>query len=96
MTTRTNEQVVGELGWTMQIIADVTGGHIPAFWRPPYGDVDNRVRAIAKEVFGLTTVLWNHGECCHWLLYGCCCCAAVCQAFLPRPPPVPPRRHIVC
>lgn len=22
-------------------------------------DVDNRVRAIAKEVFGLTTVIWN-------------------------------------
>lgn len=30
------------------------------FWRPPYGDVDNRVRAIAKNVFGLTTVIWNH------------------------------------
>jgi chitin deacetylase len=28
-------------------------------YRPPYGDVDNRVRAIARHVFGLTTVIWN-------------------------------------
>ena len=28
-------------------------------WRPPYGDVDNRVRAIAKQVFGLETVVWD-------------------------------------
>ena len=33
---------------------------MPAFWRPPYGDADNRVRAIAKEIFGLTTVIWNY------------------------------------
>ncbi|BEJ11390.1 hypothetical protein CspHIS471_0108120 [Cutaneotrichosporon sp. HIS471] len=59
MTTLSNEQVVGELGWTMQIISDLTGGRIPAFWRPPYGDVDNRVRAIAKQVFGMETVVWN-------------------------------------
>lgn len=26
---------------------------------PTFLDVDNRVRAIAKEVFGLTTVIWN-------------------------------------
>jgi peptidoglycan/xylan/chitin deacetylase (PgdA/CDA1 family) len=59
MTTMTNEQVLGELGWTMQIISDLTGGRLPAFWRPPYGDVDNRVRTIAKEVFGMETVVWN-------------------------------------
>lgn len=23
---------------------------MPKYWRPPYGDSDNRVRAIAKEV----------------------------------------------
>ncbi|OWZ62787.1 chitin deacetylase [Cryptococcus neoformans] len=59
MTTLTNEQVVGELGWTMQALSDLNGGRIPMYWRPPYGDVDNRVRAIAKEVFGLVTVLWD-------------------------------------
>lgn len=43
----------------MQIIHDSTGGRVPRYWRPPYGDADNRVRAIAKQVFGLTTVIWN-------------------------------------
>ncbi|KIR36165.1 chitin deacetylase [Cryptococcus deuterogattii MMRL2647] len=59
MTTLTNEQVVGELGWTMQALSDLNGGRVPKFWRPPYGDVDNRVRAIAKGVFDLETVLWD-------------------------------------
>ncbi|CBQ68052.1 related to CDA2-sporulation-specific chitin deacetylase [Sporisorium reilianum SRZ2] len=59
-TTLTNQQLVAELGWTMQIIADKSGGYIPKFWRPPQGDIDNRVRAIAEEIFGLTNVLWNH------------------------------------
>ncbi|CAE6485274.1 unnamed protein product [Rhizoctonia solani] len=58
MTTLSNEVVMAELAWTMQVISDLTGGRIPAFWRPPYGDSDNRVRAIAK-LLGLTTVIWN-------------------------------------
>lgn len=59
MTALSNEAVLGELGWTMQIIADLSGGRVPAYWRPPYGDTDNRVRAIAEQVFGMKTVLWN-------------------------------------
>lgn len=59
MSTLTNEQLIADLGWCMQIIHDSTGGRVPALWRPPYGDADNRVRAIAKEIFGLTTVIWN-------------------------------------
>ena len=59
MTTLTNEQVVGELGWSLQIMADLNDGRVPMYWRPPYGDVDNRVRAIAKGVFGLHTVTWS-------------------------------------
>lgn len=59
-STLTNQQLVAELGWTMQIIADYSGGYIPKFWRPPQGDIDNRVRAIAEEIFGLVNVLWNH------------------------------------
>ncbi|KAH8827372.1 carbohydrate esterase family 4 protein [Flagelloscypha sp. PMI_526] len=55
-----NTEILGELGWTMLIIHNSTGGRVPRYWRPPYGDADNRVRAIAKEVFGLTTVIWNH------------------------------------
>jgi len=59
LTPLSNEQVVSELGWTIQIISDSTGGLIPSCYRPPYGDTDNRVRAIAKEVFGLRTVTWS-------------------------------------
>ncbi|KAJ6489900.1 carbohydrate esterase family 4 protein [Mycena sanguinolenta] len=59
MTTLSNELVVAELGWTMQIIHNSTGGRVPRFWRPPYGDSDARVSAIAKQVFGLTTIVWN-------------------------------------
>ncbi|KAJ7119106.1 glycoside hydrolase/deacetylase [Mycena epipterygia] len=59
MTTQTNLQVVAELGWTIEIIHNSTGGRIPKFWRPPYGDSDVRTTAIAKEVFGLTTIIWN-------------------------------------
>ncbi|KAI0029315.1 hypothetical protein K488DRAFT_27819, partial [Vararia minispora EC-137] len=60
MTTLSNEQVVMELGWTMEIIHNSTGGRLPRFWRPPTGDSDTRVSAIAREVFGLTTVIWNY------------------------------------
>ncbi|KAF7295929.1 Carbohydrate esterase family 4 protein [Mycena chlorophos] len=59
MTTKSNEDVVGEIGWTMELIHNSTGGRVPRFWRPPYGDTDTRVSAIAKEVFGLTTIVWN-------------------------------------
>lgn len=59
MTTLTNEEIVAEIGWSLQVIYDFSGGRIPAYWRPPYGDVDNRVRDIATKVFGVKTVLWN-------------------------------------
>lgn len=58
LTTLSDLEILGELGWTMQIIHDLTG-LVPSHYRPPYGDVDNRVRALAKHVFGLTTILWN-------------------------------------
>lgn len=56
----TDHQILGELGWCMQIIADHADGRIPSLVRPPYGDYDNRVRAIAENVFGLQAVIWNH------------------------------------
>ena len=59
MTTLDNLGVLGQLGWTMEIIHSSTGGRLPKYWRPPYGDSDNRVNAIAREVFGLQTVIWN-------------------------------------
>ncbi|CAH7667156.1 expressed protein [Phakopsora pachyrhizi] len=58
MTTLSDEKVLGEIGWTIQIIYDYFN-LLPAFWRPPYGDVDNRVRAICEHVFGLKTIMWS-------------------------------------
>ncbi|KDQ15391.1 carbohydrate esterase family 4 protein [Botryobasidium botryosum FD-172 SS1] len=60
MTTQTDEQLLLELGLTMQIIHDSTNGRVPAYWRPPFGDSDVRVVAIAYYVFHLTTVIWNN------------------------------------
>ncbi|CAO1639546.1 unnamed protein product [Sympodiomycopsis kandeliae] len=57
-SANTNEEILGDLAWTMQIIYDRTG-RIPNLWRPPQGDVDNRVRAVAEEVLGLQCVLWK-------------------------------------
>jgi peptidoglycan/xylan/chitin deacetylase (PgdA/CDA1 family) len=57
MTALSNEQVFAELYYTQRIIKDVVGV-TPKCWRPPFGDVDNRVRMIAESL-GLTTVLWS-------------------------------------
>ncbi|GJJ09504.1 hypothetical protein Clacol_003727 [Clathrus columnatus] len=59
MTTLTNEQVIAELGWSKKIIKD-TLGLTPIYWRPPYGDVDDRIRAIAAAM-NLTTIIWTSG-----------------------------------
>jgi peptidoglycan/xylan/chitin deacetylase (PgdA/CDA1 family) len=58
MTAFTNEQVFGELWYTMQIIKLVTG-YTPTCWRPPQGDVDDRVRFIAQQL-GLQNILWKY------------------------------------
>lgn len=60
MTSLSNADVVAQLGWTLQVIYNSTGGRLARYWRPPYGDTDARVSAIAREVFGLTTVIWNN------------------------------------
>ncbi|KAI8065218.1 hypothetical protein BC940DRAFT_241627 [Gongronella butleri] len=58
MTTLTNEQIVAELKWNEQAIKEVTG-FSPRLFRPPYGDIDNRVRDVAKAL-GFTPVIWTH------------------------------------
>ncbi|GFZ47108.1 Chitin deacetylase [Saitozyma sp. JCM 24511] len=57
LTKLTNEQIVAELGWTKKVIYDVTGV-TPNTFRPPYGDIDDRVRAIAAQM-GLTPIIWS-------------------------------------
>ncbi|KAG0033724.1 chitin deacetylase [Podila clonocystis] len=41
MTSLSNEQVVAELKWTEKAIFSIIGV-TPLWWRPPFGDVDNR------------------------------------------------------
>jgi hypothetical protein len=43
MCSLTNEQVFAELYYTKKIIHEVLGVTIQT-WRPPYGDIDDRVR----------------------------------------------------
>lgn len=57
MTTLTNTEVLAELYYTQKAIKMVTGV-TPKYWRPAFGDVDNRVRWIATQL-GLTTILWE-------------------------------------
>lgn len=57
MTQLTNDQVFAELYYTAKAIKDVAGV-TPRCWRPPYGDVDDRVRAIAQGL-GMATNVWS-------------------------------------
>ncbi|KAJ8655281.1 hypothetical protein O0I10_008969 [Lichtheimia ornata] len=57
MTSLSNEQVVSELYWTLRVIKESTNVTVKC-WRPPYGDVDDRVRAIAWQM-GMHTILFD-------------------------------------
>ncbi|KAF8982459.1 chitin deacetylase [Entomortierella lignicola] len=59
MTGLTNEQIVAELKWTEKAIFSIIGV-TPLYWRPPYGDVDARVRNIATQL-GYKTSIWTDG-----------------------------------
>ncbi|KAF9131439.1 chitin deacetylase [Mortierella sp. GBA39] len=59
LTTLTNEQIVAEIKWTEKIIRDVTGLTVK-YVRPPYGDCDNRVREILRQM-GYINVIWSQG-----------------------------------
>lgn len=52
-----NEQIVSQIQWSVWAM-NVTGNHLPKWFRPPYGGLDNRVRAIVRQ-FGMQSVLWN-------------------------------------
>ncbi|KAJ7664251.1 hypothetical protein B0H17DRAFT_1092007 [Mycena rosella] len=56
MTAATNEGAFAELWYTIQAIKLVTGV-TPTCWRPPLGDVDDRIRYISSQL-GLTTIMW--------------------------------------
>ncbi|KAJ7588000.1 carbohydrate esterase family 4 protein [Mycena floridula] len=57
LTTQSNAQIVAELGWTRKAIKAVIGV-TPLAMRPPFGDADDRVRAIALAM-GLVPIQWT-------------------------------------
>ncbi|KAI9208375.1 uncharacterized protein BJ171DRAFT_596152 [Polychytrium aggregatum] len=56
LTACTNEQIVAEIKYTEAIIYNATG-QVPNFFRPPYGDIDDRVRAVLNAL-GYTITIW--------------------------------------
>jgi peptidoglycan/xylan/chitin deacetylase (PgdA/CDA1 family) len=57
LTTQTTEEIVAEFAWSMEVIKTVIGV-TPIYMRPPYGDIDDRVRAIALAM-GLNVIIWT-------------------------------------
>ncbi|CAL9727994.1 chitin deacetylase 2 [Monosporozyma unispora] len=53
-----NEEIIAQIEWSIWAM-NATGGHYPKWFRPPYGGIDDRVRAITRQ-FGLQAVLWDH------------------------------------
>ncbi|KAG0376462.1 chitin deacetylase [Mortierella sp. AD032] len=49
--------VLAEIKWTEKAIADAVGYRV-RYMRPPYGDIDNRVRFVLKAL-GYTVVNWS-------------------------------------
>lgn len=54
----TNEQVVAQIEWSIWAM-NATYGHLPKWFRPPYGGVDNRIRSILRQ-FGMQAVTWDY------------------------------------
>ncbi|KAJ3119630.1 chitin deacetylase [Nowakowskiella sp. JEL0407] len=57
LTSCTNEQIVAEIKYTEAALYEATG-KVSTYLRPPYGDVDDRVRAIANAL-GYRIALWD-------------------------------------
>ncbi|KAF9343235.1 chitin deacetylase, partial [Mortierella sp. AD094] len=49
LTTLSNEQIVAEMKWTEKAVMDATGLKLK-YMRPPYGDINNRVRFVLKKM----------------------------------------------
>ncbi|KIK04456.1 carbohydrate esterase family 4 protein [Laccaria amethystina LaAM-08-1] len=55
MTAFSSPDAFAELYYTIKLVTGVT----PTCWRPPFGDVDDRIRSIANGL-GLRTILWKY------------------------------------
>ncbi|RUP49874.1 hypothetical protein BC936DRAFT_141148 [Jimgerdemannia flammicorona] len=56
-TTLTNAQFVAEVKYTELAIREICGV-TTRYFRPPYGDVDNRIRGLLKQM-SYTNVIWD-------------------------------------
>lgn len=52
-----NEKVIAQIQWSIWAM-NATAGHLPKWFRPPYGGIDNRIRGILRQ-FGMQAVLWD-------------------------------------
>ncbi|KAG9320931.1 hypothetical protein KVV02_000708 [Mortierella alpina] len=57
LTSLTNEQIVAEMKWTEKAVMEATGLRLK-YMRPPYGDINNRVRFVLKKL-GYIPVDWT-------------------------------------
>ncbi|KAF9925763.1 chitin deacetylase [Linnemannia zychae] len=57
LTTLSNEQIVAEMKWTEKAVMEATGLRLK-YMRPPYGDINNRVRFVLKKL-GYIPVDWT-------------------------------------
>ncbi|KAF9953075.1 chitin deacetylase, partial [Modicella reniformis] len=57
-TSLTNEQFIAEVKYTELAIQELCGFR-PKYFRPPYGDIDNRIRSLLWEM-GYTNVIWDY------------------------------------
>ncbi|KAK3805717.1 MAG: hypothetical protein JOS17DRAFT_768253 [Linnemannia elongata] len=60
LTTLTNEQIVAEMKWTEKAVLEATGLRLK-YMRPPFGDINNRVRYVLKKL-GYLVVDWTGDE----------------------------------
>ncbi|KAG0257717.1 chitin deacetylase [Mortierella polycephala] len=60
LTTLSNEQIVAEMKWTEKAVMAATGLRLK-YMRPPYGDINNRVRFVLKKL-GYIPVDWTGDE----------------------------------
>lgn len=58
MTALSNEEAFAELYYSKKIIKQVLGVTVTC-WRPPFGDVDDRIRFLAASL-GMRTIVWDN------------------------------------
>jgi RHS repeat-associated protein len=59
LTTLKNEQIKSQLTRTDAVIRQITGKSMAPNWRPPYGGINQRVRAVATSVGYTRAWLWD-------------------------------------